>query len=332
MPRAKRGNKRLQKRKDLEKLSKGYRGTKSKLYRSMRESVQRALKFAYVGRKLKKREYRSLWIVRISAATRLNGMSYSQFMHGLKVADINLDRKLLADIAVIDAKAFADLVGQAKKALGANDAASTAPAPTAAAPAKPVKAAAEPKAVKASAVETAVAAPAVLPEVSPVVETPVAAQPDAAPAAAAPVAAEPEAVAEATNSDLINVEGIGPAYLKKLKDAGIFNRARLLAKGATAEGLTALAESSSIGEAMLSKWVSQIDLERIPGLTDQDAEILVAAGVNSAQSLGQINPDELNGKMIAINVDKNLVQEVPSVAKINEWIEQAKQLPAIAAA
>ena len=216
MPRAKRGNKRLQKRKDLEKLSKGYRGTKSKLYRSMRESVQRALKFAYVGRKLKKREYRSLWIVRISAATRLNGMSYSQFMHGLKVADINLDRKLLADIAVIDAKAFADLVGQAKKALGANDAVSTAPAPTAAAPAKPVKAAPEPEAVKtevaAPAVETPVAAPAVVPEAA--VETPVAAEPDAAPAAEAPVAAEPEAVVEATNSDLINVEGIGPAYLK----------------------------------------------------------------------------------------------------------------------
>ena len=330
MPRAKRGNKRLQKRKDLEKLSKGYRGTKSKLYRSMRESVQRALKFAYVGRKLKKREYRSLWIVRISAATRLNGMSYSQFMHGLKVADINLDRKLLADIAVIDAKAFADLVGQAKKALGANDAVSTAPAPTAAAPAKPVKAAAEPEVVKAPAVEAAIAAPAFLPEAA--IETPVATEPEAAPAAAAPVAAEPEAVVEATNSDLINVEGIGPAYLKKLNDAGIFNRAGFLAKGATAEGLTSLAESSSIGEAMLSKWVSQIDLERIPGLTDQDAEILVAAGVNSAQSLGQINPDELNGKMIAINVDKNLVQEVPSVAKINEWIEQAKQLPAIAAA
>ena len=345
MPRAKRGNKRLQKRKDLEKLSKGYRGTKSKLYRSMRESVQRALKFAYVGRKLKKREYRSLWIVRISAATRLNGMSYSQFMHGLKVADINLDRKLLADIAVTDAKAFADLVGQAKKALGANDAASTAPAPVATAPAKPVKAAAEPEVVKAPAVEAAVAAPAVLPEAAvetpiaapavvpeAVVETPVTAEPEAAPAVEVPVATEPEAVAEATNSDLINVEGIGPAYLKKLNDAGIFNRAGFLAKGATAEGLTSLAESSSIGEAMLSKWVSQIDLERIPGLTDQDAEILVAAGVNSAQSLGQINPDELNGKMIAINVDKNLVQEVPSVAKINEWIEQAKQLPAIAAA
>ena len=71
MPRAKRGNKRLDKRKKLEKLSKGYRGTKSKLYRSMKESVQRALKFAYVGRKIKKRDYSSLWIIRIGAAKRL---------------------------------------------------------------------------------------------------------------------------------------------------------------------------------------------------------------------------------------------------------------------
>ena len=95
MPRAKRGSKRLDKRKKLEKLSSGYRGTKSKLYRSMRESVQRALKFAYVGRKVKKRDYRSLWIVRIGAAARLNGMNYSQFMHGLKLAEIELDRKIL---------------------------------------------------------------------------------------------------------------------------------------------------------------------------------------------------------------------------------------------
>ena len=117
MPRAKRGNKRLEKRKKLEKLSSGYRGTKSKLYRSMRESVQRGLKFAYVGRKLKKRDYRSLWIIRIGAAARLNGLSYSQFMHGLKVAGIDLDRKLLADIAVNEPSAFADLAGSVKKAL-----------------------------------------------------------------------------------------------------------------------------------------------------------------------------------------------------------------------
>ncbi len=123
MPRVKRGNKRLDKRKKLEKLSKGYRGTKSKLYRSMKESVERALKFAYVGRKIKKRDYRSLWIIRIGAAARLNGMNYSQFMHGLKVAGINLDRKILADLAVNQPQAFAELVGSAKKALESDKAA-----------------------------------------------------------------------------------------------------------------------------------------------------------------------------------------------------------------
>lgn len=117
MPRAKRGSKRLDKRKKLEKLSKGYRGTKSKLYRSMKESVERALKFAYVGRKVKKRDYRSLWIIRIGAAARLNGLNYSQFMHGLKVADIDLDRKILADLAVNQPEAFAELADSVRKAL-----------------------------------------------------------------------------------------------------------------------------------------------------------------------------------------------------------------------
>jgi large subunit ribosomal protein L20 len=121
MPRAKRGPKRVEKRKKLEKLSKGYRGTKSKLYRSMRESVQRALKFAYVGRKIKKRDYRSLWIVRIGAAARLNGLNYSQFMHGLKVAGIDLDRKILADLAVNQPDAFTELAGSVKKALESAD-------------------------------------------------------------------------------------------------------------------------------------------------------------------------------------------------------------------
>jgi large subunit ribosomal protein L20 len=123
MPRVKRGSKRLDKRKKLEKLSKGYRGTKSKLYRSMKESVERGLKFAYVGRKIKKRDFRSLWIIRIGAAARLNGLNYSQFMHGLKVAGINLDRKMLADLAVNQPQAFAELVGSAKKALESDKAA-----------------------------------------------------------------------------------------------------------------------------------------------------------------------------------------------------------------
>jgi large subunit ribosomal protein L20 len=117
MPRAKRGNKRLERRKKILKLAKGYRGTKSKLYRSAKESVERGLNFAYTGRKLKKRDFRSLWIVRIGAAARLNGLNYSQFMHGLKVAGIELDRKVLADLAVKQPEAFTELAGQVRSAL-----------------------------------------------------------------------------------------------------------------------------------------------------------------------------------------------------------------------
>jgi large subunit ribosomal protein L20 len=117
MPRAKRGNKRTERRKKILKLAKGYRGTKSKLFRQASESVDRALNFAYTGRKLKKRDFRSLWIVRIGAAARLNGLNYSQFMHGLKVAGIELDRKVLADLAVHQPESFAALSGQVRDAL-----------------------------------------------------------------------------------------------------------------------------------------------------------------------------------------------------------------------
>src|ERR687896_413886 len=117
MPRAKRGNKRLERRKKILKLAKGYRGTKSKLYRSAKESVERGLNFAYTGRKLKKRDFRSLWIVRIGAAARLNGLNYSQFMHGLKLAGSELDRKVLADLAANSPDAFTALAGQVKNAL-----------------------------------------------------------------------------------------------------------------------------------------------------------------------------------------------------------------------
>ncbi len=117
MPRAKRGNKRLERRKKILKLAKGYRGTKSKLYRSAKESVERGLNFAYTGRKLKKRDFRSLWIVRIGAAARLNGLNYSRFMHGLKLAGIELDRKVLADLAANQPEAFKEVAVQAQSAL-----------------------------------------------------------------------------------------------------------------------------------------------------------------------------------------------------------------------
>ena len=123
MPRAKRGNKRLEKRKKILALAKGYRGTKSKLYRSAKESVERGLNFAYTGRKLKKRDFRKLWIVRINAACRLNDMKYSQFIHGLSLAGIELDRKVLADLAVKQPEAFAAVATQAKAAISKQPAA-----------------------------------------------------------------------------------------------------------------------------------------------------------------------------------------------------------------
>jgi large subunit ribosomal protein L20 len=118
VPRVKRGpHRRASRKKTLEQAS-GYFLTKSKLYRAAQEAVERGLKFAYVGRKNKKRDYRALWIVRINASCRAAGISYSQFLHGLKIAGIDLNRKVLADIALKDDAAFTTLVQQAQAALG----------------------------------------------------------------------------------------------------------------------------------------------------------------------------------------------------------------------
>ncbi len=119
MPRVKRGTTRRAKRKKILDRASGYYLTKSKLYRSAKESVERALKFAYAGRRQKKRQYRSLWIVRIGAAAKLNGLSYSRFINGLKKAGVELDRKILADLAVNDPAGFAKLAEQAKSASAA---------------------------------------------------------------------------------------------------------------------------------------------------------------------------------------------------------------------
>ena len=113
----KRGVNAVKKRRKIMKLAKGYYGAKSKLYRVAREAVMKSLSYAYVGRKNKKRDFRQLWIARINAACRLNGMSYSKFMYGLKLAEITLNRKVLADMAVNDANGFATLVETAKAKL-----------------------------------------------------------------------------------------------------------------------------------------------------------------------------------------------------------------------
>ena len=123
MPRVKRGTHRRASRKKTLAQASGYFLTKSKLYRAAQEAVERALKFAYIGRKNKKRDYRSLWIVRINAGCRAMDISYSRFLHGLKAAGLNLNRKVLADVAMHDEAGFRNLVAVSKSALEVNESA-----------------------------------------------------------------------------------------------------------------------------------------------------------------------------------------------------------------
>ncbi len=115
--RIKRGVNAVKKRRKIFKLSKGYFGCKSKNYRIAREAVMKSLNYAYIGRKRRKRDMRSLWIARINAQARVNGLSYSKLMHGLKVAGITLNRKSLSELAVSDAAGFAAVCEKAKAAL-----------------------------------------------------------------------------------------------------------------------------------------------------------------------------------------------------------------------
>ena len=117
MPRVKGGVVSRKRRKRVLKLAKGYFGSKHTLYKTANEQVMKSLQYAYRDRRLKKRDFRKLWITRINAAARMNGLSYSKLMHGLKLAGIEVNRKMLADLAVSDAAAFATLANTAKEAM-----------------------------------------------------------------------------------------------------------------------------------------------------------------------------------------------------------------------
>lgn len=104
--------------KKILKLAKGYRGGKSKLFRTANEAVMKSLVYAYIGRRQRKRDFRKLWITRISAACKMNGMNYSTFMHGLKLAGVTMNRKMLSETAIYDEEAFKALIETAKKAIG----------------------------------------------------------------------------------------------------------------------------------------------------------------------------------------------------------------------
>ena len=115
--RVKRGFKARRRRKKILKLARGYRGGRSKLYRTAADAVDKALMYAYRDRRVRKRDFRRLWIARINAAARLHNLSYSKFIHGLKLADVNLDRKVLADLAISDPSGFAKIAELASQQL-----------------------------------------------------------------------------------------------------------------------------------------------------------------------------------------------------------------------
>ena len=117
MGRVKRAAKALKKRRKVMRLAKGYFGAKSKQYRAASEQVRRSLRYAYIGRKLKKRDFRRLWIARINAAARMNGLSYSRMINGLKVAGVDINRKMLSEMAINDPAAFTALAEKAKEAV-----------------------------------------------------------------------------------------------------------------------------------------------------------------------------------------------------------------------
>jgi large subunit ribosomal protein L20 len=125
MPRVKRGTVRRAGRKKLAKLTKGYFLGKSKLYKFMKEAADRAGRFAYRDRRRRKRDFRRLWIIRIGAAARLNGLTYSQFINGLKKLEIALDRKVLSEMAIRDAAGFAELAAKVKLAVGSQQTAAS---------------------------------------------------------------------------------------------------------------------------------------------------------------------------------------------------------------
>lgn len=189
--RVKRGTKRTNRRKKILKQAKGFYGGKSRNFRIAKEAVERSMQYAYRDRRNRKRDFRRLWIVRINAGARLHGLSYNRFIHGLRLAGCELNRKMLADLAVRDPKGFAELARVAQAALGVPvEAAATAPAEEAAAEPKPAKKkAAEPEAAAAEAAPAKPAKKAEKKAAEPA--APQAASDDAA--EAAPEAPEPEA-------------------------------------------------------------------------------------------------------------------------------------------
>jgi predicted flap endonuclease-1-like 5' DNA nuclease len=128
---------------------------------------------------------------------------------------------------------------------------------------------------------------------------------------------------------LINVEGIGEVYSKKLKDAGVSTTDALLEMGATVKGRKEIVEKSGISDQLILEWVNHVDLFRIKGVAEEYADLLEEAGVDTVPELAQRNAKNLLEKMTTVNAEKKLVRRLPVLSQVTDWIEQAKQLPRV---
>jgi predicted flap endonuclease-1-like 5' DNA nuclease len=130
-------------------------------------------------------------------------------------------------------------------------------------------------------------------------------------------------------SKITQIEGIGPSYAQKLEGAGITTTDALLEKGASPQGRKAIAEQTTISEKMILRWVNQADLSRIKGVSEEYAELLESAGVDTVPELAQRNAENLHQKMTDINKTKKLVRKLPSANQVSGWIQQSKDLPRV---
>ncbi len=130
-------------------------------------------------------------------------------------------------------------------------------------------------------------------------------------------------------ASVIDIEGIGPAYAEKLKEAGVATTDSLLEKGATPKGRAALEEATGISHKLVLKWVNMADLYRIKGVGSEYSELLEVAGVDTVPELAQRNAANLHAKMAEVNGEKNLVRELPTLHAVESWVAQAKELPRV---
>jgi large subunit ribosomal protein L20 len=291
MPRVKRGVPAHARHKKIIGLAKGHKGQRHRVFKRANESVLHSLDYSYGHRRERKGDFRKLWIARINAASRINGITYSRLIDGLNKAGIQIDRKVLADLAVRLPQAFAAIAQQAIAAIDGQR-------PSTAAPAKR---------------PAGVAAPTARP----------AREEKHAPAAAAQ---EDAHSTPKEHHPVEEIEGIGPVYGAKLAEAGAPNTAKLLEMGATRKGRAELAAATGVDDATILDWVNRADLMRIKGIGPEYSDLLEIAGVDSPLELAHRNPAHLAEAIAAANEKKNIVRHVPSETVLTGWIAGAKEL------